>query len=80
MSARQALLRMQADGLIALPPARHTGGGSSRNPPLTFTPASDPQAPVTGFRGDLRDLRLTRVTHRGEFALWRELVARYHYL
>jgi hypothetical protein len=60
MSARQALLRMQADGLIELPPARHTGGGSSRNPPVPFTAASDPQPPVTGFRGDLCGLRLAR--------------------
>ena len=80
MSARQALLRMQADGLIVLPPARHHHGGSRTRPPILWTPASDPQPPVTGSRGDLTALRLVAATDRRTFALWRELIARYHYL
>ena len=80
MSARQALLRMQDDGLIELPPARHHYGGSSTRPAVSWTSASDPQPLVTGFRGDLAALRLVATTDRRSFALWRELIARYHYL
>jgi hypothetical protein len=78
LSARQALLRMQADGLIELPPARHHHGGSATRP-VSWTAASDPQPPVTGFRGDFAALRLVPAPDRRAFALWRELIARYHY-
>ena len=80
MSARQALLRMQADGLITLPAPQRRGGGSTRNRPVVWTTAADPQPPITGFRGDLRDLRVVPATDRRDLALWRELIARYHYL
>ena len=41
MSARVALLRMQADGLIRLPPSQNPKNG--RRPPVPLTAASDPQ-------------------------------------
>ncbi|EQD79742.1 hypothetical protein B1B_00049, partial [mine drainage metagenome] len=41
MSARVALLRMQADGLICLPPSQNPKNG--RRPPVLLTAASDPQ-------------------------------------
>ena len=41
MSARVALLRMQADGLICLPPSQNPKNG--RRPPMLLTAASDPQ-------------------------------------
>ena len=78
MSARQALLRMQADGLIVLPLPAHTQGNVPK--PLVFTTASDPQEPITGTRRDLGDLRLELVVRRSDMLLWRELIARYHYL
>ena len=78
MSARQALLRMQSDGLIVLPSATHTHSNAPK--PLSFTTASDPQEPITGSRRDLKDLRLELVVRRQEMQLWRELIARYHYL
>ena len=77
MSARQALLRMQEDELIVLPPSTNANNVPK---PLTFTAASDPQPPITGTRGDLRDLRLELVVRRSDMLLWRELIARYHYL
>ena len=80
MSARQALLRMQADGLIVLPEPQRHGGGSTAQRTVAWTTATDPQPPITGFRGDLRDLRLAPVYDRRALALWRELIARYHYL
>ena len=78
MSARQALLRMQADGLITLPAPRRRGGGSTTQRGVTWTAASDPQPSINGFRGDLRDLCLVTTTDRHDFALWRELIARHH--
>ena len=80
MSARQALLRMQGDGLIVLPAPANNYNQSSTAKPVSFTSASDPQEPIMGFRGDLSDLRLELVTRRREMLLWRELIARYHYL
>lgn len=78
MSARQALLRMQSDGLIVLPSATRTHSNAPK--PLSFTTASDPGEPITGSRRDLKDLRLELVVRRQEMRLWRELIARYHYL
>ncbi len=78
LSARQALLRMQNDGLIVLPPPAHNRGGAAK--PIAFTTASDPQEPITGSRRDLGDLRLELVVRRSDMLLWRELIARYHYL
>jgi hypothetical protein len=80
MSARQALLRMQADGLIVLPEPKRRGGGSTAQRTVAWTVASDPQPPITGFRGDLRDLCLAPVHDCRELALRREVIARYHYL
>jgi len=77
MSCRVALLRMQRDGLITLPPPTsrsYTCG------PTRFSTASDPQPPITGTRRDLGELELRPVASEGEARLWRELVARYHYL
>jgi hypothetical protein len=45
-----------------------------------FTAASDPQDPITETRRDVGDLRLELVVRRKEMLLWRELIARYHYL
>ena len=79
MSARQALLRMQSDGLIVLPASTRLHANNVSKP-LIFTSASDPQEPVTGFRHDLQNLRLKLVVRREDMHLWRELIARYHYL
>ncbi len=79
MSARQALLRMQSDGLIVLPAPARGGGGSGAKTPA-FTPASDPREPITGSRHNLKSLRLELVVRRSDMLLWRELIARYHYL
>ncbi|EQD45987.1 hypothetical protein B1B_12787, partial [mine drainage metagenome] len=78
MSARQALLRMQSDGLIVLPSPAHARGNVAK--PREFTTASAPQEPITGSRRDLNDLRLELVVRRRDMLLWRELIARYHYL
>jgi hypothetical protein len=77
VSCHVALQRMEAHGVIWLPlPTRP----AVRPRPPRRTPAGDPGAPITGSRGDLRDLRLVPVTGRSESSLWNELVDRYHYL
>lgn len=79
MSARVALLRMHRDGRIVLPPV--VNNPSVRAKPPRLTAASAPQLPIHGSRGDLSELRLVSVTgNRQQGRLWRELVARYHYL
>lgn len=77
MSCRVALLRMQGDGRIALPPPRWAGNpcGVTR-----FTAASDPQSPFRGPRHDLGPITLQPVETAPEARLWRELIARYHFL
>ncbi len=75
-SCRVVLLRMEADGLITLPPAR-------RRPPSrppTHTPAGEPQPPLYGSRGALGAIELRQVGGTPESALWNELVDRYHYV
>ena len=79
MSCRLALLRMQRDGLIELPPPRN-GNGNGR-PYARRTPAAEPElfgldAPVE----TLVDLRIEPVDSRRASHLWNEYVDRYHYL
>lgn len=79
MSGRLALLRMEGDGLIKLPPPRN-GNGNGR-PYARRTLAAEPErvalhAPVEA----LRVLRLEPVNTRPASHLWNEYVDRYHYL
>lgn len=80
MSARVALLRMQRDGLLKLPPP--TRPGPSRLP-VKATAASDP--PLPGLQpaslAQARPLRLTVLRPSDPRSrLWNEHVQRYHYL
>jgi hypothetical protein len=78
VSCRVALLRMQARGLVQLPPGMRR---VPRRGPVRCTPAGEPQPPLCGSREDLPDLRLAVVRGRSAAArLWNELMARYHYL
>jgi len=78
MSCRVALLRMQTDGLIRLPPARTQNGNGSRY--ARRTAAAEPRLPVVLDCGCFSQLRLDVVTAGKESALWNEYIARYHYL
>lgn len=78
MTCRVALLRMQGDGLITLPPSRMPGGRSK--PHFPATPASDEQAPVTQPVHALAPLTLRLVAGTAASRLWNEYVQRYHYL
>jgi hypothetical protein len=78
MSCRVAMLRMERDGLIRLPPPQNVNGNGRIRP--RHTPASDPQEPITLAAGDLGQLVLRPVRTRPESPLWNELIERYHYL
>lgn len=76
MSCRVAMLRMHEDGLIELPPPRHS------KPPLkkiTFSSATASQGAIVHPVDQLPQLRLQLVT-RSNSALWNEFIERYHYL
>ena len=79
MTCRVALLRMQADGLITLPPSQQTSG-VRRKPNFPPTAATDPQAPVQQPVHELGPLRLCPVSTTTASRLWNEYIARYHYL
>ena len=76
MSARVAMLRMHADGLIALPPPR----GQRPDPRVRISTRSDPGPSIEKPAHALAPLALHRVRHKAESRLWNEYIERYHYL
>ena len=78
MSCRVALLRMQADGLIRLPPPQRKNGNGTRY--ARRTPAAEPRLPVVLEAACFPQLRLEVVAAGKDSALWNEYIARYHYL
>jgi len=78
MTCRVALLRMQADGLITLPPSQMPGG--RRRPHFPPTAATDVQTPLLQPVHELDALTLRPITAAGASRRWNEYVARYHYL
>jgi Domain of unknown function (DUF4338) len=82
MSCRVALLRMEKDGLIALPPPLTRGGQGQRRGQrrLTLSAASDPREPVQASVRALEPLVIQRVQKGSLSSLWNELIQRYHYL
>ena len=78
MSCRVALLRMEKDGLLRLPPARPCTARQWCG--VQHTAATDPATPVS-IRADLLpEIHLKQVTHPGDSRLWNEFIDRYHYL
>ncbi len=79
MSCRVAMLRLQADGLITLPPSQIPQ--PRRRAQFDPTPATDPQPAISVPVHELPPLRLEIVAGRGAASrLWNEFMARYHYL
>ena len=78
MTCRVALLRMQADGLITLPPSQLLK--PRRKPHFPPTALSDPQASVQQPVHELGPLTLRPVGGTAPSRLWNEYIARYHYL
>lgn len=76
MSCRVAMLRMQEDGLIQLPPPRCKRPESR----IRFTPKTDPQPPIDQPVHALPGLTFQIVRGRDDSRLWNEYIQRYHYL
>ncbi len=81
MSARVALLRMAAAGLIELPPPRNSNqnGRVQRRRSEPAQLSFDLTEPVSRL-SELGSLELRLVASRPESATWNELIATYHYL
>ena len=78
MSCRVAMLRMEKDRLITLPPPqRKNGNGKNR---IRLTSASDAQQPISCLAGALGELSFHPVDTSQNSSLWNELIERYHYL
>ncbi|MHB1712483.1 MAG: DUF4338 domain-containing protein [Acidimicrobiales bacterium] len=79
MSARVALLRMERDGLIALPPPRNGNGNGNI---ARHQAPTDPQLPLAApsTLDALGDVELVVVQTKTASRRWRELIASYHYL
>ena len=78
MSCRVALLRMQKDGLLTLPPPTHRQ--ELCRPQIQMSALTNPKTPITTPAGELAELNLEVVTGQEESALFREYIHRYHYL
>jgi hypothetical protein len=78
MSCRVALLRMQRDGLIELPPSGHCNAGGTHV--IAHTSATEPTNPILCSVNELKNLHLQLVTIRQDSKLWNEYIDRYHYL
>ena len=76
MSARVAMLRMQEDGLIKLPPPRH----KSPDATVFITSKTDPEKLTCKPAPGLMPITLLRVQKREDSRLWNEYIHRYHYL
>lgn len=76
MSCRVAMLRMQEDGLIRLPPPRTE---NKRKYQATVTCATEPQSIIQEPVHQLGELKLCLVTSNNS-RLWNEYIQRYHYL
>jgi len=77
MSCRVAMLRMQDDGLIALPASQLR---PRRRPEFIATASTDAQLPLLAPVHELGSLTLKQVAGTANSRLWNEYIARYHYL
>ncbi len=78
MSCRVAMLRMQEDGIVTLPPPRHNQ--KLCQPRIDFTAQTDPQPSINTSVHMLPNLRLKLVEDSKTATLFREYIHRYHYL
>jgi hypothetical protein len=82
MTARVAMLRMQADGLITLPVPRRAPTLRLRSDccATVATAATDAQPPLLLPVHELGPLSIRQVAGTPNSRLWNEYIARYHYL
>ena len=79
MSCRVAMLRMQDDGLIKLPPPRNSNNNGKSYHRRTQQAEPDSVPFVTPVHG-LTNLCIEPVSARDQSHLWNEYIDRYHYL
>jgi len=79
MSARVALNRMAADGLVVLPAPRNSNGNGAHRRHY-HDPALGCPAPVAGALGALGALTVQVVTTRADSQRYNQLIAAHHYL
>ncbi len=77
MSCRVAMLRMEADGLIRLPPPKNAKPPAYRSDPAIEQAVSAPETPVPV---DLAQLHIEPVLHKRDSLRWNAFIQRYHYL
>jgi len=77
MSCRVALLRMQEDGLLSLPPPRN--GNCNGRHVVSRTAAAEPQPWQEFSLSELGPVRL-EIVSSAQSRLWNEYLDRYHYL
>lgn len=78
MSCRVALLRMEKDGLIKLPPPKRPNVNGKRK--IQFTTATDPCHPLCLSAGEFPEINIELINSLKQSALWNEYIHRYHYL
>jgi hypothetical protein len=78
MSCRVALLRMEKDGLIKLPPPQRRNSNGKHV--IKHTTATDPGTSITSSAGKLCELKISQVNTKQMSSLWNEYIDRYHYL
>jgi hypothetical protein len=76
MSARVAMLRMQDDGIIQLPPPR----GKRPDARVHISQRTDPGEAIVKPAHALAPLNWRQVQKKSESSLWNEYIERYHYL
>jgi len=76
ISARVAMLRMQDDGLITLPPPRC----KHPDPTVYLSDKTNPGLAIEQAAGTLAPIHLQLVQHKSDSRLWNEYIERYHYL
>ena len=79
MSCRVAMLRMQDDGLINLPPPRNSNNNGKSYHRRTQQAQPDP-VPIVTPAHSLTNLCIAPVSDRNQSHLWNEYIDRYHYL
>ena len=78
MSARVALLRMAADGLLTLPAPRNTNGNGRLS--RRMEPVGEPSAALAVSLAELGQIELVVVDTPAASRRWRTLIATHHYL
>ena len=77
-SMSQVLVKMEADGIVTLPPLQSVH--STRMKPLEHTVRTAAQEEIVLSAGKLLDVHVEIAKTRDEKSLWNEYIDRYHYL